>query len=185
MNWEEFKMKDNRKEFIFVLGKSAGMDQAGMLKGFNALVDAQKTVDDDSTYTLMFFNDTTKLSADGKSLKDIRKYNVKTYVPKGKSALYDAVGAAADTVGKRLAETAEEERPSRVIVIIMGEEDNASVSYTKEMIADMVNLQKYTYNWDFVYFGKGGAEIGINKGGELTNAEEAFAKVSEYMTSMR
>lgn len=178
-------MKENRKEFVFVIGKSAGMNQAGMIKGFNALVSAQKTIDDESDYTLMFFNDAAKLSADGKSMKEMRKYNVKTYVPKGKSAIYDAIGTAVDAVGKRLSETKEDERPSLVSVIIFGEEDNASVSYTKEDICEMVKLQKYTYSWDFVFFGKNGAELGINKGGELADAEEAFAKVSEYMTSVR
>ncbi len=183
--WEENKMKDSRKEFIFILGKSAGMDQDGMLKGFNALVDEQKKVGDDSQFTLAFFNDTVKMSADGKSMKEIRKYNAKTYVPKGKSALYDAMGTVCDAVGARLADTAEEERPSRVVVVVMGEADDASVTYTKEAISEMVNLQTYTYNWDFIFFGSEGAEIGIHKGGELTDAKEAFAKVSEYMTSIR
>lgn len=178
-------MNDARKEFVFVIGKSAGMDQASVLKGFNALVDAQKKVEDDSTYTLVFFNEPPIKVADNKSLKDIRKYNVKTYVPKGGSALYDAIGTAVEAVGARLAAQDESERPSQVVVVIMGEDDSASTTYTKEAVKEMVELQKYTYKWDFVFFGNGGSALGITKGGELKDAADAFGMVSEYMTSLR
>jgi len=178
-------MKDNRKEFVFVLGKSAGMDQEAMIAGFNALVDDQKKVDDESCYTLVFFNDTVKVSADGKSLKDIRKYNSKTYVPKGGSALYDAIGTALDTVGARLSDTDESERPSQVCVIIMGEDDDKSVSYNKSAVEEMVKVQKYTYKWDFVFYGNKGAELDINKGGDLSDVKNDFAQISAYMTGIR
>ena len=178
-------MKENRKEFIFVIGKSEGMDQKAVLAGFNALADEQKKIEDESTYTLVFFNEAAKASAESKALSEIRKYNVKTYVPKGGSALYDAMGYAMDSVGARLADTDESERPARVCVIVFGEKDNASTTYTKEQIAEMVKVQKYTYKWDFVFFGEDGAELDINMGGTLDDVEKAFSQVNDYMTSVR
>lgn len=178
-------MKDNRKEFIFVIGKSAGMDAAAMLKGFNSVVDTQKAIDDESTYTLVFFNEAYKASALGKSLKEIRKYNVKTYVPKGGSALYDAMGYTMDAVGEMLAATAEEERPSQVSMIIIGESDNASTVYDYAAIDEMVKVQKYTYKWDFVFYGDGNTAFDINKGGSISDVEKMFAEINDYMTSLR
>lgn len=178
-------MKDNRKEFVFVIGKSAGMNPIAVLAGFNSLVDTQKKFGDESTYSVFFFNDTVRESVDGKSIKDMRKYNLKTYVPKGKSALYDAMGTAMDTVGTRLSETDESERPSQVCVIVIGESDNASTIYTKEAVAEMVKVQKYTYKWDFVFYGENGTELDINKGGKLDDAEVAFEEISAYMSSIR
>jgi hypothetical protein len=178
-------MKDNRKEFVFVIGKSEGMNREDMLAGFNALVEEQKVIDDESRYTLVFFNDTAKVSADGKSLKEIKKYNKVTYAPKGGSALYDAIALALNTVGERLSEEEESERPSQVCTIILGESDNASVEYTKEAVTEMIKVQKYTYKWDFVFYGEGGETFDINKGGALNDPKAAFKAISEYMTSVR
>lgn len=178
-------MKENRKEFIFIIGKSAGMNREKMLAGFNALVEEQKKIEDESTYTLVFFNDAAKVSADGKSMEALKKYNKVSYNPKGGSALYDAIGLALETVGARLAETDESERPSQVCAIIFGEADNASTTYTKDAVAEMVKVQKYTYKWDFVFYGEDGEDLDINKGGKLGDAQEAFKSVSEYMTSIR
>lgn len=178
-------MKDNRKEFIFVIGKSEGMDREGVLAGFNALVEAQKDTEDESTYSLFFFNDAVRPSADGRSLKEIKKYNKVSYAPKGGSALYDAIGTALDSVGARLADTDEDERPSQVCVIILGESDNASTMFTKEAVTEKIKVQKYTYKWDFVFYGENGQDLDINKGGALTDAKAVFAQISEYMTSVR
>lgn len=180
-----FSMKDNRKEFVFVIGKSEGMDKDAMLSGFNALVDAQKKIDDESTFSLVFFNDTYKASALGKSLKEMRKYNAMTYAPKNGSALYDAMGFAMDSVGEMLSETAEEERPSQVCMIIIGESDNASTVYDYATVDEMVKVQKYTYKWDFIFYGDGNASFDINKGGSLADTEKMFTEINNYMTSLR
>lgn len=178
-------MKDNRKEFVFVIGKSEGMDQKAMLQGFNTLVESQKGINDESTYTLVFFNDTYKASAVCKSIKDMRKYNALTYAPKNGSALWDAMGYAITTVGEALSETNEEERPSLVSVIVIGASDNASTVYDYDMVSEMIKVQKYTYKWDFVFYGDGKTTFDINKGGLMTNVEKMFADINSYMTSVR
>lgn len=178
-------MKDNRKEFILVIGKSEGMDQAAMLNGFNSLVDSQKAIDDESTFTLVFFNDTYKASNVSKRLSDMRKYNVKTYVPKGGSALYDAMGYAMTTVGESLAETAEEERPSQVCMIVIGQDDSASTVYDFETLSEMIKVQKYTYKWDFVLYTDAQTGFDINKGGNLADYGKMFTEINNYMTDMR
>lgn len=178
-------MKDNRKEFIFVIGKSAGMDPDVMIEGINSIVDKQKKIKDESTYSLAFFNDTYKLSALGKSIKEMRKYNQKTYVPKNGSALYDAMGYTMDAVGEMLAETKEEDRPSLVCMIIIGEADNASTVYEYSRVDEMVKLQKYCYKWDFVFYSDGKTAFDINKGGLIASGEKMFEEINNYITSLR
>ncbi len=178
-------MKDNRKEFIFVIGKSEGMDAVSMLKGINSIVDAQKAGEDESTYTLVFFNDAYKASALGKSFKEIRKYNALTYAPKNGSALYDAMGYTIDTVGEMLSETAEEDRPSQVCMITIGASDNASTVYDYATLNEMIKVQKYTYKWDFVFYGDGNTSFDINKGGNMADCEKMFKEINDYITSLR
>ncbi len=178
-------MKDNRKEFVFVIGKSAGMDQNAMLEGFNSLIEAQKKIKDESTYTLVFFNEECKASALCKSIKGMRKYTEKTYVPKGGSGLYDAMGYAINAVGEKLSETDEYERPSLVCVIVIGESDNASTVFEQRVVADMINLQKHIYKWDFVMYSDASHSFDINKGGSMKDTKRMFREINDYMTALR
>lgn len=178
-------MKDNRKEFVFVIGKSENMNAEAMIKGFNALVDAQRKIEDESIFTLLFFNDAFKETCSGKSMKEMRKYNALSYKPKGGSALLDAMGYTMDLVGDRLSKTPDDEMPCQVCMIIIGESDNASTVYDYDRVAEMVKVQKYTYKWDFVFYGDGKTSFDINKGGNMFNTEKMFKEISDYITTLR
>ncbi len=178
-------MKDNRKEFVFVIGKSEGMNPKAMIDGINSIVEKQKKVKDESTYTLVFFNENVKASAVCKSIKNMRKYTNLTYVPKGGSALYDALGHAMTMVGETLSETEEHERPCQVCVIAIGESDNASVEYEYTVVDEMIKVQKYVYKWDFVFYSDGNTAFDIQKGGNLKDTERMFREINDYITSLR
>ena len=178
-------MKDNRKEFIFVIGKSEGMDQEKIVEGFNKIVDTQKKIKDESIFTLVFFNDEVKIPYNGKSMKNMRKYTPLTYVPKGRSALWDAIGTAMDTVGERLSVTSDHEMPCQVAMIIIGEKDNASTVYDYERVNEMIKVQKYIYKWDFVFYSDDHTIFDINKGGTLQNTEKMFESINDYITYLR
>ena len=78
--------------------------------------------------------------------------NQDTYVPRGSTALLDAVGKTIDAVGERLAATPESERPSQVIVsILTGGYENASQTYSKPKVAEMIKHQTEKYNWAFEF----------------------------------
>ena len=178
-------MKENCKEFIFVIGKSEGMNAEKMIEGINKIVDTQKTGKDESIFTLVFFNEAYKFSASGKSFKEMKKYNKITYVPKGKSALWDAMGYSMDTVGERLSETSQENMPCQVCMIVIGESDNASTVYDFARLDEMIKVQKYTYKWDFVFYGDKESGFDINKGGKFENYEAMFEAINNYITSLR
>ena len=178
-------MKDNRKEFVFVIGKSEGMDQQAMLSGLNKLIETQKKIKDESTYSLVLFDRECKTSALCKSVKSMRKLTERTYTPKGDSALYDAMGTAMTQVGERLSETEEHERPSLVCVIVIGESDNASTVFEHCVVADMISVQKNIYKWDFVFYSDSSHTFDINKGGDIKDTERMFREINDYMTSLR
>ncbi len=178
-------MKDNRKEFIFVIGKSEGMDREAMLEGFNSLVEQQKAIKDESTYTLVFFNDAHKAARITKPVKSMRKYNLNNYIHKKGSCLYDAIGHTMEGVGEILAETDESERPCQVCMIIIGLSDDASTVYEYSVVDEMIKTQKYIYKWDFVFYGDGNTAFDINKGGSIADVKKMFKEISDYMTSIR
>lgn len=77
------------------------------------------------------------------------EYNVR-----GCTALLDAVGKTIDSVGARLSETPEEERPEKVIFVIMTDgEENSSREYDLEKVKGMIEHQTNKYSWEFIFLG--------------------------------
>ncbi len=71
-----------------------------------------------------------KVVHENKPLKDVQPINGSIYIPKGNTALPDAVGKTIEATGRRLANTPEENRPEKVIVAILTDgEENSSRQY--------------------------------------------------------
>jgi hypothetical protein len=80
--------------------------------------------------------------------------NHSTYVPRGSTALYDAIGKTIDSLGKTLAETPADQRPGKVIIAILTDgAENASRSFTLHDINQRIRHQTDTYHWEFLFLG--------------------------------
>jgi hypothetical protein len=89
---------------------------------------------------------------DGVPIENVPPLDNQSYVPRGTTALLDAIGRTVDDVGKRLAQTPEAERPGKVIVAILTDGlENASKDYTCPRIAQMIEHQQNVYSWEFVF----------------------------------
>jgi hypothetical protein len=68
--------------------------------------------------------------------------------------LLDAVGKTILDVGYRLSGTREEERPAKVIfVIITDGMENSSREFTYDKVRELIQHQRDRYNWEFVFLG--------------------------------
>jgi uncharacterized protein YegL len=147
-------MKQGLSEIICVVDRSGSMGpiKNDAIGGFNTFLQAQKELPGDAKLTLILFNQGYDIVHDGTPIKEVKNLNSKNYVPSGNTALYDAVGRAIDTVGGRLANTPEEERPEKVIVAILTDgEENSSKEYHLARINEMITHQKEVYNWEVVF----------------------------------
>lgn len=85
---------------------------------------------------------------------DLSEYQgdfLQAYNCSGHTALYDAVCLAIDTLGEQFTRMAEEDRPDRVFVVIIGDGiDNVSKRYTCQHLRDRVLHQTFIYNWQFL-----------------------------------
>ena len=67
-------------------------------------------------------------------------------MPRGSTALLDAVGRAINETGDRLAKMAEPDRPGLVIFVIVTDgEENASREFSKATIKEMIERQQTKY----------------------------------------
>jgi len=87
----------------------------------------------------------------GKPIQDVEKITLDPY---GMTALIDAWCLTIDKTGQRLANMREEDRPSKVMfVVITDGEENDSEEFTHDQLKERIKTQEETYNWKFEYMG--------------------------------
>lgn len=75
-------------------------------------------------------------------------------VPRGSTALLDAVGAGIAKTGEDLAAMPEDERPGLVVVLIATDGcENASCEYNRAAVRASIERQESDYGWKFTYLG--------------------------------
>lgn len=155
-------MNNNLTDITIILDESGSMEYTkhDTIGGFNALIEKQLELskeNPDSAVDISFytFSDYIHNQCRNKRLDSSIKLDTKNYVPKGGTALLDAIGVGITETGDRLRLTLESARPGKVLFIIITDgEENSSRAYTDyHKIADMIKLQEDVYNWEFIFMG--------------------------------
>jgi Mg-chelatase subunit ChlD len=74
--------------------------------------------------------------------------------PQGMTALVDAWCRTIDKTGERLGNMPEQERPNKVIFIVITDgEENDSREFSESQLKDKIKKQEETYGWNFIYLG--------------------------------
>lgn len=186
-------------EVVCILDRSGSMSDLtnDTIGGFNDYIKSLKKLDEDVKLSLVLFDDKYDLVYDGVAIEKVKKLDDKTYFARGSTALLDAVGKAINTVGERLAKTAEDERPGKVIFFVTTDgQENASVEFAGNKIKEMVEHQKGKYNWDFIFAGANidsfatGASVGFshnftaNYVATPKGTSDLFATAALYTTNL-
>lgn len=145
----------NATHISIVLDRSGSMSSIAndIVGGLNRFIADQQKVPGDCTFTLVQF-DTQGVDTlySAKPIAEVKP--ITDYQPRGGTPLYDAIGDALTSTGEHLKALAEDQRPDKVIfVIITDGEENSSHRYTHEQIRSMIKLQTDTYKWQFVFLG--------------------------------
>ena len=147
-------MKQNYQEIICIIDRSGSMEtiKSDAIGGFNSFIEGQRKFSGEAALTLVLFNEDYRVLYDRKDLQTVPFLNSDTYVPGGTTAMLDAIGRTIDSVGERLNETPEEERPEKVIVSILTDGlENASEEYTYEQVGARIKRQQENYKWEFIF----------------------------------
>lgn len=166
--------------------------------GFNAFLGKQKELEGEAVLTLTLFNNSSNLVHDGVPLEEIPELDNTTYNTSGSTSLFDALGQSIDSVGERLSKTPEEERPGKVIVMVMTDgEENSSKKYTLDDVKERVEHQQDVYKWEFVFLGANidsfseGSKVGMTIGSTSNyvasseGTREAWGKLNRSATRYR
>jgi hypothetical protein len=119
--------------------------------GVNAFIAEQAKAPGDALLTLVQFDTEYEFLHRGTPIRQVPEYQL---VPRGMTALLDAVGRAINETGERLAKMDEADRPGLVVFVVMTDgEENSSKEFTKAQIKQMIQHQQEKYQWHFTFLG--------------------------------
>ena len=161
-------MSTNKISLNVVMDASGSMAplKNDTIKGFNGFLEEQRQLPGEATLTLCIFNTRSTLLFESEEIKSIRNLTEKDYNPSGGTALLDAIGKTIDSTEKKIAAMKEEDRPSKVLFMIITDgEENSSSSYKIKAVKEMVTKhQQEAAPWEFVFVGAQGIDA-ISVGG--------------------
>lgn len=144
---------NNTTEIICVLDRSGSMSsiKAASIEGFNTFLQDQKEEEGEAFISVHLFDDQFETLQERVAIKDAQELNEGNFVPRGMTALYDAVCKTINETNGAHALLAEDERPSKVLFIILTDGDeNSSREYSSENLKQLVQEQT-DKGWAFVY----------------------------------
>lgn len=153
---EENTVKKNLTELVFILDRSGSMFNlvSDTIGGFNSMIESQKKEPGEVYVTTVLFDDYYELLHDHINLREIHPITDEEYYVRGCTALLDAIGKTINSIGARLNDTPEDERPDKVIFVIMTDGyENKSKEFTKSQVKEMVEHQQNKYSWTFMFLG--------------------------------
>ena len=158
--------------------------------GINTLLTEQFALPGKLTVTLVEFDD--HIDTVARLAKKTIDYSL---VPRGMTALLDAVGSEIVKTGADLDKMKEDARPEKVLFVIVTDgEENQSKEYTFEKVKELIAHQKDAYNWSFQFLGAGeaawqGQSLGMGSssynGQDVGGNTRLYGALSASMASYR
>lgn len=150
-------MKLNLTHLILVIDRSGSMvtSRDDVTGGVNTLLDDQQRAEGECTASVYLFND--RIDQVGRTdIANVPRLTRDNYVPRGGTALYDAIGVALDVEGAALAAMPEEERPGLVVLVIATDgQERDSLEYTLAGVREKITEQQHKYGWSVKFLGVG------------------------------
>lgn len=188
-------MKSNLTDITLVIDRSGSMEaiRKDAEGGVNTFIREQAQHPGEALLTLVHFDTEYEFVHKGIPVKRVPAYKL---VPRGNTALLDAVGRAINETGERLAKMAESDRPGLVIFVIVTDgEENSSTEFTKAQIKEKIDQQQTKYNWQFTFLGANqdafaeAGGMGIHVSGVANYAPDkvmaAFVGTAQKVSRMR
>lgn len=185
-------MRQGYTHIAIVLDRSGSMNSVreDTRGGFNTFLNGQKAAPGEATLTLVLFDHEYQLVHDQMDIKAVSALAEDQYVPRGTTALLDAVGRTIEETGKKLKELDEKDRPEKVLFVIITDGfENASSKYRIEKVNKLIEHQRSAYHWQFVFLGANqdaitsACAMGIGSSSTMTYAANTVGTQSAWASN--
>ena len=142
----------NLRHIVLVLDRSGSMTAVkdGTEGGLAAFLEAQHENTGDTQVSLYQFDTKYEPVYENVALADVPAY---VLVPRGGTALLDAIGRTISSVKTQIKALDEDERPGEVVLVILTDgEENSSHEYTLEQVKKKIEKRR-AKGWQVVFLG--------------------------------
>jgi len=130
-------------------GSMAGRED-DVVGGVNKFIEDQKAVPGEALLSLVRFDTQYENFRSMKSLNEVEPLKRDEFVPRGQTALLDAIGLTLNV----LDEDWKKHTPDKAIVVIVTDgQENASREFNREKIKSMIESRERSGKWTFIYLG--------------------------------
>lgn len=182
---------------LFVVDRSGSMqkirtDAEGAV---NAFIKDQAALPGTCTIRVSEFDDVVTVVHHSMPAQDVPAYRL---IPRGSTALLDAIGSSVVDFGAELDRMPEHERPGKVIAVIQTDGlENSSTEWSLQEINRLLDTMRTVYSWEFLFMGAGpdaiaaGASMGFAAHSTLSYAatgggiKAGTTAASSYITTFR
>jgi Mg-chelatase subunit ChlD len=144
-------MRKDLTDITMVVDRSGSMEsiKADAEGGVNTFVNEQKNALGAALLTLVQFDNEYEFVHSGVPIQRVSRFKL---VPRGSTALLDAVGRAINETGARLAAMEESQRPGLVVFVIVTDgQENSSREFNRDQIRKMIEHQQTVYSWHITF----------------------------------
>ena len=169
-------MRTDLTDITMVIDRSGSMQsiQSDAEGGINSFIEQQKQEPGEANVTLVQFDTDYEFVHSGVPIRKVPAFKL---VPRGSTALLDAVGRAINETGARLAALEESQRPGLVVFVIVTDgEENSSREFSRDQIRKMVEHQQSAYKWQFTFLAAN--QDAFAAGGSMGIAQDGIAAYS-------
>ena len=149
-------MKQDYTHITVILDRTGSMESIrdDTIGGFNTFLEQQKAEPGMATLTLVQFDtqDPYEVIHRFKRIQEVPALTRETFVPRASTPLLDALGRGINDLEAGIGQLKEEERPARVVVVIVTDgQENSSKEYRRDQIEKMVKEKREKHAWQFVF----------------------------------
>lgn len=169
-------------EIVCILDRSGSMDDImpECVNALNEFLEEQKKLPGKAKVTLVAFDNQYIVVFDRLKLKTCPRINITDVMPRGMTALYDAIGKTIDRL---------EGKKDVVMLIQTDGFENASREYDLEKVREMIKAKK-AEGWDISFMGSNidahttGTKMGVDVGKtvNIPKDQAGMAKLRTYAT---
>jgi len=149
------KRSNGVTELVFILDRSGSMSglEKETIGGFNSLIEKQKRQEGKCYVSTVLFDHESIVLYDRVDLREIRAMTNEDYVPRGMTALVDAIGDAVKHISNIHKYARPEDVPQHTMFVITTDGcENASKRYSAYMVKEMIT-EKKNEGWEFLFLG--------------------------------
>ena len=143
-------------ELVFILDRSGSMSglESDTIGGFNSMIGKQKKEAGEALVSTVLYDNESVVIHDRLPLDKVPHMTEREYFTRGSTALLDAVGGAIHHIGNVHKYARKEDVPEKTLFIITTDGyENASRCYDYDKVRKMIQRQKETYGWEFLFLG--------------------------------